>query len=44
MDRLTLLLLDGVEVVGLLLLPSTVDKMIDEGPTQILEGVDGSRL
>ena len=33
MDRLTLLLLNGVEVVGSLLLQSTTDKVANEGPT-----------
>ena len=43
-DRLALLLPDGVEVVGLLLLPSGADKVIDKGLAQFLKGVDGSRL
>ena len=43
-DRLALPLLDGVEVVGPLLLSSTTDKMIDEGLTQLFERVDGDRL
>ena len=43
-DRLTLLLLDRVEVVGSFLLPSAIDKVADEGPTQIFKGVNESQL
>ena len=41
-DRLTLLLLDGVEIVRPLLLPLATDKVADERSAQIFEGVDGA--